>query len=150
MPEHVVEHYSSLSVDELVEDVMRHYSGLWPDIEPLVQTQLANSSDDPGGLVLEGSALLPGLFAGAELEGVAACWLTADDDVLESRIHASSGFDNATPDEQALIQKFVQRNRIFNALTKDAVNAHSLNSIDTGNVSGVDALIERCIELVQA
>ena len=94
-PEHVKQHYSSLSVDDLVEDVMRHYDGMWPAIEGLIRTHVTDRDAD--SLVLEGSAVLPERVAAAGLESVAGCWLTADDELLERRIHASSGFDRATP-----------------------------------------------------
>ena len=58
MADIVAEHYLSLSVDELMEDVLRHYrANVWPQVEEIV----ASHSDEASttGLVLEGSALWP-------------------------------------------------------------------------------------------
>jgi 2-phosphoglycerate kinase len=146
VPDHVVHPYSSLSVDDLVEDVMRHYNSMWPDIESLVRTHVTDRDAD--SLVLEGSAVLPGRIATAGMEDVAACWLTADDEVLEGRIHASSDFDRVKPDGKALIQMFVQRNQSFAQLMTDAVTRHGLNSIDTGAAPSIDELIDKCVGLL--
>ena len=54
----VAEHYLSLSVDELMEDVLRHYRvNVWPQVEELVESYVNDTSAN--GLVLEGSALWP-------------------------------------------------------------------------------------------
>ena len=58
VPDHVAEHYLSLSVDELLEDVLRHYRAVvWPKVEAIVASRLNDSCET--GLVLEGSALWP-------------------------------------------------------------------------------------------
>lgn len=146
-PEHVAHHYMSLSVGELIEDVMRHYNGMWPGIEGLIRTHLTDRSVDC--LVLEGAAVLPERVANAGLDGVVSCWLTADGELLESRIHASSDFNRSTPEEKALIQKFVQRNHRYNELIVDAVNRHGLNIIEVSATSSIDILTERCIEFLE-
>ncbi|MBT3943274.1 MAG: hypothetical protein HOC77_04035 [Chloroflexi bacterium] len=146
VPDHVAEHYSTLSVEELVADVMRHYNGMWPDIEQLIQAHTLEETADC--LVLEGSAILPERFAKAGLGYVAACWLTADAEILESRIHASSDYAGAASGEQALIQKFVQRNDGLNALMRDAVDFHGLDSVDTNRTTRMDELVESCLELI--
>ena len=51
----VADHYLNLSVDELMEDVLRHY---WANVWPKVVKIVASHVHDPSatGLVLEGSA----------------------------------------------------------------------------------------------
>jgi hypothetical protein len=146
VPDHVADHYSSLSVEELITDVLRHYNGMWPDIEGLIRTHVKDESADC--LVLEGSAVLPEPVANAGLEQVAACWLTAAAGLLEDRILASSDHARSSPGEQALIQKFVGRNNGLNGLMMDAVKKHGLAHIDTGLTAGVDALSARLQDLV--
>ena len=92
---------------------------------------------------------MPGRVASAGLDDVAACWFTADDEVLERRIYTSSGFDRAEPYQKALIQKFVLHNQCYNALLVNAVTKFGLNSIDTGNIPDVDALIRRCVAMLE-
>ena len=42
MPEHVAEHYGSLTVDELIDSVLGHYERLWPRIAELITTHAAD------------------------------------------------------------------------------------------------------------
>ena len=102
MPQDVAEHYLSLSVDELIADVLRHYQGMWADIEMLVR-----SADR---LVIEGSALWPeSADTLSDLSGGGALWLTADSELLEARIRAESRYDEGTATENALVEKFIGR-----------------------------------------
>ena len=146
VPGQVADHYLSLSVDELIADVMRHYNRMWPGIEALVRTHASDLSADR--LILEGSAVLPERVAALDVDGVAALWLTADSELLEARVHASSGYNRAAPGEKALVQKFVERNHRYNDRMMDAVNRLGLVSFHVGTVSSIDDLTERCIGLV--
>ena len=102
VPDHVAEHYLSLSVDELLEDVLRHYRVIvWPKAEEIVAS---HSHDTSGaGVVLEGSALWPEFVTDLSLDRVAALWLTASDDVLRRRIHAGSMYDSKSPRERLMV-----------------------------------------------
>ena len=58
VPKHVAEHYLCLSVDDLIDDVLRHYKvNVWSKVEAII----ASRSNDPSttGIVVEGSALWP-------------------------------------------------------------------------------------------
>ena len=49
----VAEHYLSLTVDELMKDVLRHYrANVWPKVEEIVASRLDDTSAT--GLALEG------------------------------------------------------------------------------------------------
>lgn len=106
VPPPVAEHYLSLSVDELLADVLRHYRRLWPTISDLIVR-----SETP--LVVEGSALCPEWVAPLT-SGKTAIWLTANDDFLRQRIYATSGFDKADEPQKELIRKFVGRTLLSN------------------------------------
>ena len=96
VPVHVAEHYLSLSVDELIEDVLRHYRvNVWPKVEEIV----ASHSNDTAttGIVLEGSALWPEFATSLDLDRTAAVWLTASEEVLSQRIHDGSGYRSKSP-----------------------------------------------------
>ncbi|MFC4853567.1 hypothetical protein [Actinophytocola glycyrrhizae] len=121
VPPHVVEHYSTLSVDELVASVLAHYERLWPRIEELVSTH--------PGLVLEGSALWPGRVAALSPTDVAAVWLTAEDGVIRSRIHTSGDYRNGTDDERALMDTFLARSVRFQELVLAEVERLGLRHI---------------------
>ena len=140
MPQDVAEHYLSLSVDELIGDVLRHYQGMWANIEMLVR-----SADR---LVIEGSALWPeSADALSDLSGVAALWLTADSELLEARIRAESRYDEGTATEKALVEKFIGRTVRYDELMMEAINKLGLESIDAGT-SSIDELMQQCLHLV--
>ena len=47
VPKHVADHYLSLSVDELITDVLRHYKGnVWPLIKDIVTYQATDFTAD--------------------------------------------------------------------------------------------------------
>ena len=55
VPEHVVDHYTSRTPDQLVTSLLDHYARLWPRVEELITAHAAAGT----GLVLEGSGLWP-------------------------------------------------------------------------------------------
>ena len=143
----VPEHYLSLSVDELIEDVLRHYiMNVWPAIESLVTSCLTDVSTDR--LILEGSALWPESVATLDLDGVAAIWLTASNDLLQTRIHNASRFEEATTREKTMIQKFLERSHRYNERMMDGVNRLGLISIDVEATASVEELSNKCLEFI--
>ncbi len=142
----VADYYLSLSVEELIRDVLRHYSGMWPGIDALVRKHATNHTADR--MVLEGSALWPErVHALRDLNNLAMFWLTADDDLIESRILAQSRYEDGTSTEKAPVEKFVARSIRYNELMVSAVNKLGLVSIDVGRASSLDELASQCIEL---
>ena len=52
----MAEHYLRLSVDELIEDVLRHYRVIvWPKVEEILESHSNDASTT--GIVLEGSGV---------------------------------------------------------------------------------------------
>ncbi|NQW18109.1 MAG: 2-phosphoglycerate kinase [Chloroflexi bacterium] len=145
VPEQVADHYLSLSVDELITDVLRHYREMWLSIEELIAIHVADETTE--GLILEGSALWPESVAKLELDGVTAFWLTASDELLESRIRSESRFAGGTPDEQELIEKFLARTLCYNNLMMRAVDKLGLVSIDVESVNPSEDLADKCLVL---
>lgn len=144
--QHVADHYLSLSVDELITDVLRHYKSMWPGIEELVRGR----ATDPTAyrLIIEGSAIWPERVAATNIDCVAAFWLTAGNELLTDRIHAASRFEKGTPEEKALIEKFLGRNYRLNELMMDAVNKIGLASIDVSSAPTTSQLMAQCLELI--
>ena len=137
MPPHVDEHYRTLPVDALITDVVRHYRvNVWPQIEEIV----ARHATDPtgGGLVLEGSAILPELADGLNHDTVAMVWLTAEDELFRARIYAESGYAGKTAAEQALIDKFLARTCRFNRRLEQEIEQHGLTGLAVSD--GVDTV----------
>jgi len=57
-----------------------------------------------------------------EIDAVAVLWLTADDDLSESRVRAIERFYAGASGQAAVIQKFVPRNIEYNQLMMTAVD----------------------------
>jgi 2-phosphoglycerate kinase len=112
-PDHVAEHYRTLTPDELLASVLDHYRRMWPMVRELIEARAADLDATP--LVLEGSALWPELVADLDLPGVRAVWLTGDDELFDARICCESRLDAAEPDGRQLIERFAARTRLYNA-----------------------------------
>ncbi|PWI20295.1 hypothetical protein DI272_03750 [Streptomyces sp. Act143] len=139
VPPHVAEHYGTLGVDELIRSVLDHYARLWPRIEEIVTE---HARGDGPGLVLEGSALWPGRVAALDVPHTEAVWLTADDEVLADRMHASARYAAATAEERQLVDTFLARTRRFQQLMRESVDAAGLRRIDTSGRSVPDLVEE--------
>ena len=143
VPDEVAQHYLSLSVDELIEDVLRHYrNNVWPKVEAII----ASRSNDPtsGGIVLEGSALWPDFATSLDFDKIAAVWLTADEKIFRQRIHTESRYDTQSPRERMTIDKFLERTLAYNARMVDAVNRHDFTLVNVQQ-SNVPELTQRSI-----
>ena len=127
VPPHVVEHYSTLPVDELMADVLHHYrQNVMPQVAKLVEAANASAT----GLVLEGSALWPDFVVELPLKNVLPVWLTASDDFIAGRIRNESRFLEASAAERFVIQKFIDRSLAYNQRMRAAVERLRLRLID--------------------
>ena len=143
VPDHVAEHYLTLSVDELVDDVLRHYRvNVWPSVAGIVASY-SNQTASPG-LVLEGSALWPELAARLDFGKVAAIWLTAGEEVLRQRIREGSGYGSKSSREREMIDKFLQRTVAYDLRMVEVARKHGLVLLDVEE-SDVTGLAERCL-----
>ena len=143
VPDPVVEHYVHLSVEELIEDVLRHYRvNVWPKVEAIV----ASHSNDPStnGIVVEGSAVWPEFATNLDFGKVAALWLTASEEVLRHRIRAGSLYSSKSPREQMIIDKFLERTIAYNTRMVDVVNHHGFALVDVTH-SDMAELTQRCL-----
>lgn len=141
-PEHLAAHYLSLSIDELASEQSRHYQRLWPRIEALVTAHAADAG--AGGLIVEGSGVLPERVAALRTPNAAAVWLTASAAVLRDRIYAASRYCERTAEEKVMVDKFLGRTDRYNQLIVRAVDSHGLASIDTSAAPPISELIEHC------
>ena len=143
VPDHVAEHYVSLPVEQLFEDVLRHYqANVWPKVEAIVASHLNVPSGS--GLVLEGSAVWPGFLASLDNQKVAAFWLTANDEVFRRRIHDASRYDSRSHLERMLVDKFLERTLAYNSEMIEIVNRHGFTLVDVSEANLVE-LTETCL-----
>jgi 2-phosphoglycerate kinase len=146
IPEHVVQHYQTLSVEALFLDVLDHYqNNVLPQIEAMVHAHTFDLSREC--LVLEGSALWPRFVANlVNKNGVKAIWLTASEEFFRSRILAESNFENVSQDQQYLIQKFLARTLLCDRCMRDEVKRLGFICVDVESLSMADELANSVLE----
>ena len=137
----VAERCLSLSIDDLMGDVLRHYRvNVWPKVEATVASHSGAASTI--GIVLEGSALRPEFVTGLDFDKVTALWLTADEDVFRRRIQAGSLYSLKSARERMMIDRFLERTLAYNARMVAAADQHRFILIDVLQ-SDVKELTER-------
>ncbi len=135
IPEHVVEHYKNLSPEALFLDVISHY-------EKNVLPQVKNIVRSEEYIILEGSALYPGLVADlVDENGVKAIWLTGGNRLFQNRIFDESNFYNVGEDEKYLIQKFLERTLLYNKRMMESVEQLGFIYIDVEFISNTEELL---------
>jgi 2-phosphoglycerate kinase len=148
VPNHVAEHYLLLSADELITDVCHHYrENVWPIVKDIVTFHATDVSSER--LVMEGSALLPELVNTLDFENIVTIWLTASDSFLKQRIYAASDYESKSHVEKVMIDKFVERNNLFNSRIISIVNQIGLTNVDVENESSLELLIDKCLSVLK-
>jgi len=146
VPDHVAEHYLSLSVDELIVDVLHHYRvNLWPKVEKIVASHINDLFR--GGLIIEGSALWPELVATLDSENIATLWLTASEEIFRQRIHNESQYHLKSLRERRMIDKFLERTLVYNAQMIEVANRHGFSLVDVQQ-SNLAELTQRCLSIL--
>ncbi len=143
VPDHVAEHYATLTTEELIASVLAHYGRMWPMVRELIETRAGDADAPP--LVLEGSALWPERVAEIKLTTVRAVWLTADDPVFDARIRRESRFDQADPAGRRLIERFAARTRLYNATMMQAVKRLGLPFFTVTAGMTEDEVVDACL-----
>ena len=139
VPAHVAAHYLSLTVSDLMQDVLRHY-------REVVRPLLIAAIDSPlnasrAVMIVEGSAVLPEMIDVLQARRVTSLWLTASHATIRQRIRASSRHATKSTRDQFLIDQFVQRACAFNDTVQEDVARRGLASVDTERASIMDDLI---------
>ena len=143
VPDDVAEHYLSLSVDELIADVLRHYRvNVWPKVKAIVASHVDETS--ASRIVLEGSALWPEFLTTLELDRIAALWLTASEEVFRRRIRHGSMYHSKSCRERTMVDKFLERTLAYDSQMVEVVNRRGLILVDVLQ-SNVAELTDRCL-----
>ena len=146
VPDHVAEHYLSLSVEELIQDVLHHYRvNVWPKVEEIVASHINDPSR--GGLIIEGSALWPELVATLNFDNIVSLWLTASEAVFQQRIRDESLYHSKSLQERRMIDKFLERTLVYNAQMIEIANQHGFILVDVLQ-SNVEELTKRCLSIL--
>ena len=148
VPDHVAKHYLSLSVDELIVDVLHHYRvNVWPKIEEIVASHINDPSR--GRLIIEGSALWPELVATLDRDNIAALWLTAKEAVFRQRVRDESLYHTKSLRERRMIDKFLERTLVYNAQMIEVANQHGFILVDVQQ-SNLAELTQRCLSILRS
>lgn len=146
IPKQVADYYQLLSIDQLIEDVLYHYKkNVWLLIEDIVTRHATDASSEK--LVMEGSAILPELVITLNAN-ITAIWLTASNEFLRRRIYTASQYEIKSPYERMLVDKFLERNNLYNERIIDAVNRLGLISLNVEDASTVEELMGICLSAV--
>ena len=146
VPDHVAEHYLSLSVEELIQDVLHHYRvNVWPKVEEIVASHINDPSR--GRLIIEGSALWPELVATLDFDNIATLWLTASETVFRQRIRDESLYHSKTLRKRRMVDKFLERTLVYNAQMIEIANQHGFILVDVLQ-SNVEELTKRCLSIL--
>jgi 2-phosphoglycerate kinase len=145
VPAHVVEHYRSLTGEELVDALLDHYERMWPRIEELVTTRSTASA----GLVLEGSGVWPANVARLTTPYTSAVWLSANERVLSARMHRISRYDDLPAQGRSLVDKFLARSLGYQTRMLAAVEQLALNQLDVTESRSPEQLTDEILDSVQ-
>lgn len=121
VPDHVMRYYRELPLRKLLASVLTHYRGLFPTITSLIEEYL-----DKGGVIVEGSALLPEYVEALPYEPIELHWLTASEQSLKDRIYSNARYDGRRTEEQYVIDKFIIRCVSFDRELRSLRGAGSL------------------------
>jgi 2-phosphoglycerate kinase len=146
IPKHVADHYQRLSDHELIEDVLQHYrKNVWPLVENTVIHHATDWSSEK--LVIEGSALLPELVTTLNFDNISSLWLTASNEFLRRRIYTTSQYETKSTYEKMLVDKFLQRNCLYNDRIVDAIARLGLVSLNVEDASTLEELMSMCLSV---
>ena len=145
--DHVAEHYRTLSIESLLNDVLSHYRiNVLPQVKVLVDSHTSDLSTEC--LIIEGSALYPSFIADlVNKNSVRAIWLIGSDRTIQTRIFRESNFYNVDKDKHYLIQKFLDRTLLYNSRMQEEVKRLGFSSINVDSLT-VNRLANHCLKLM--
>ncbi len=147
VPAHVAEHYLSLEVEELIQDVLAHYRrNVWPLVQARIDEHLG--SCEPGRLILEGSALWPDSIVSLSSSQVRPLLLRAPAELLTERILANSGHPTRPARQKRMIEKFLARTLEYDRRMTAAARRLGLEPLEVRPEETPQQLLQRCMEVL--
>lgn len=137
IPQPVEEFYDTLSEETIYWFLRVHHQNMVPLLEGLIKEHVASGE----GFVLEGSALRPELIATQVRPDLHGMLLTADPDLLVSRIHQSADYANLTPARQRRTDRFITRSMRDQAEKLASAATHGVEIADLTRPEALDELI---------
>lgn len=133
IPAPVAEFYQSLSEETIYWFLRVHHTNMWP----LLAREIAQQLREPGGFVMEGSALRPESMAGLGPDDLLVLCLHADADFLVERIRQESDYATREPGQRQLIDAFISRSLRDNDEIIAAAREHRIWLVDGADPTAV-------------
>ena len=112
VPTHVIEHFTRLTLEDLMDEVLAHYQRVWQQVE----AKLAQSNRV---LVIEGSAVLPALAKPLLSHEVFGFWFVGNEELIRNRIFGPTSSLALPTDQKQAIDMFAARAIRFNEYVSD-------------------------------
>ena len=137
VPAHVIQYFQTRSTEVLLDEVLQHFrQNVWPIAEAIVQCRLANEYDI--GLVLEGSAILPGCVHRAGWNDVKSLWFLDSNDLIRQRILAGSHYLEQPASIQRAVSGFLDRSLAFDHFLTESLAGLNFDVIDADNPEQIE------------
>jgi len=139
------DYFTETPVELLIEHAAHTRRRIWPAVEKIVHTHA--EWDAP--LVMEGYGLWPESVMPAEFPNTGAVWLNCDERILEFRIRSDPGFYRGAENEEAFIQNFLLRSKLYNELMVQSANKCDAAVITLVSNHSVEDIADLCIAAIE-
>jgi 2-phosphoglycerate kinase len=126
----------------LIEHSRREHQALWPAIAAVIHAHLQWG----GPVILEGWQLDPERVLAVTHPRLRACWLLADDTVLEARLRADTAFYQGCADVERFIRHYLARSRWLNDRLRRAAAHEADVVVQVGPEDTADTVATRCMQ----
>lgn len=138
-----VNYFSNAPLEQLVEDALAQEAAVWPIVERLVASHIANESP----VVIDWWLLRPRDVALLNNSGVASVWLYLEPAVLWERERRNTSFTAGSADPQQMLANFMHRSLWRNDLIATEAERAGLSLMRLNGTESVDALVDRVFEM---
>jgi 2-phosphoglycerate kinase len=136
------DYYLEHPPDTLIRHAAHEHETLWPAMASVIQAHLQWA----GPIIMEGWQLDPVRVASLHAPQVRACWLLADEALLEARLRADEAFYQAAFDVERFIRHYLARSRWVNERLRRATAHASSVVIRVGLHDTVESLVNQCLK----
>ena len=135
-------YYIVHSPTTLIHHSRREHQALWPAIAAVIHAHLQWA----GPVILEGWQLDPARVASFIHPQFRACWLLADEAVLEARLRADATFHQGCTDIEQFIRHYMARSQWANDRVRHAAPNEACVVIRVGADDTVESVITHCVQ----
>lgn len=108
------EYYITRTVDQLIDDTKIQHEEIWPSVKAVIKAH----SGWGNPIILEGWNLYPRKVHELDDQNIDSFWLTADENLLKTRIAQNRSFYQGSSNIDLLVEKYLKRSLWHNNLIK--------------------------------